>query len=343
MLQISKILDSLLGELNPRQKEVIISRFGLDRTGKPQTLAALGNHFGVTRERIRQIEASGLEFLRKKAVANPGCTEILEKGKKYLKDGGGISGKETLLNYLGSFVPGMTANHLALLLEAAGTFYFYPEDKHFKSFYYLDKPSFKALSAFINQWVSFLNDKKEEVLAGNYENFLEQFLKRKGVPKTQAVNYLSISKRIGTNPYNDTGLVEWPEIMPRTIRDRIYLVLKKIDKPLHFRTIAKTINEEKLGKRVASAPTVHNELIKDARFVLVGRGIYALAERGYEPGTAKEVIHRILKKHGPLRPREIILAVQKERFFKPNTILVNLQNKSFFERLSDGNYRVREA
>mgnify|MGYP001564862553 CR=1 FL=1 len=343
MLQISKVFDSLFEGLNPRQREVITGRFGLDKTGKPQTLAALGSHYGVTRERIRQIETLGLEFLKKKIVAHPVCAEVLEKGKKYLKDSGGVTEKKAFLDYIGSFVQGLTDNHLALLLEASGTFHFYPEDKYFKPFYYLDKPSFRVASTFINQWASFLNDEKEQVLAGHYEDSLEQFLKRKGVPKARAVNYLNISKRIGTNPYNDMGLAEWPEIAPRTIRDHIYLVLKKKDKPLHFRTIAKTINEDKLGKRLASAPTVHNELIKDDRFVLVGRGIYALAERGYEPGNAREVIHRILKKQGPLRPREIILAIQKERFFKPNTILVNLQNKSFFERLPDGNYRVREA
>jgi hypothetical protein len=120
-------------------------------------------------------------------------------------------------------------------------------------------------------------------------------------------------------------------------------VLKKKATPLHFRMIAQSINQAKFDDRTASAPTVHNELIKDNRFVLVGRGMYALAEQGYEPGTAREVIHRLLKKQGALRPRDVILAIQKERFFKPNTILVNLQNKNFFERMGDGTYRVREA
>ena len=112
---------------------------------------------------------------------------------------------------------------------------------------------------------------------------------------------------------------------------------------MHFRNIAKAINEMFKTRSQASAPTVHNELIKDDRFVLVGRGIYALREHGYEPGTAKEVIVRILKRQGALRPKDVILAVQKERFFKPNTVLVNLQNRNHFTRKKDGTYVVREV
>ncbi|MBI2048018.1 MAG: hypothetical protein HYT27_02665, partial [Parcubacteria group bacterium] len=85
-----------------------------------------------------------------------------------------------------------------------------------------------------------------------------------------------------------------------------------------------------------------NELIKDPRFVLVGRGIYGLSDYGYKPGTAREVVKRILNETGPMRAKEIITAVQKERFFKPNTVLVNLQNKHYFSRRPDGTYQVKK-
>ena len=94
---------------------------------------------------------------------------------------------------------------------------------------------------------------------------------------------------------------DWPEISPKTVRDKIYLVLKKNDEPLHFETIARRINEVKFDDgQKALGPTVHNELIKDDRFVLVGRGMYGLQERGYEPGIAREVIAKVLKEKGPL-------------------------------------------
>jgi DNA-directed RNA polymerase delta subunit len=120
-------------------------------------------------------------------------------------------------------------------------------------------------------------------------------------------------------------------------------VLKKKAEPLHFEDIAKHINKVGFDDQQALAPTVHNELIKDNRFVLVGRGIYGLKEHGYEAGTAREVIAKILKTKGPLKPTDVVTHVNQQRFFKTNTILINLQNRNFFERMNDGRYRVREA
>ena len=77
---------------------------------------------------------------------------------------------------------------------------------------------------------------------------------------------------------------------------------------------------------------MHNELIKDQRFVLVGRGIYALAEWGYAKGVVRDVIRDLLAKHGPLTKDEIMDKVLKERYVKENTILVNLQNPKFFKK-----------
>lgn len=336
-------MNSLWEGLNDRQKEVLSGRFGLDKSGAPQTLAALGARYKVTRERIRQIESSGVSMLRAKISSNSAIQDILDRAKKFLKDAGGVARTEALLAHLATFVEGMNENHLAVLTEATKAFHFYPADRHFHSFYYLDKPSLKAATSFVDQWTVFLRNKKETVLGGKYEDFLNEFLKKKDVKREVAHSFLGITKKIHRSPYGDVGLSEWTEILPRTIRDRVYLVLKKKKEPMHFRIIAKTINDIAFDKNQASAPTVHNELIKDGRFVLVGRGMYALAEFGYEPGTAKEVIAKILKRNGPLKPREVILAVQKERFFRPNTVLVNLQNKNHFRRLQNGTYETREA
>ena len=342
MVTAQKIFNSLLEGLLSRQKDVIVGRFGIDPSGEPQTLAALGDRYGVTRERIRQIEAAGLNLLKRKINAEPEYGAIFSRGKKHLVDQGGVTRGGAFLEYCQSFVPGITANHLGLLLEASKAFLSFPEDTEYHQFYAVDKNAFRKAAGFIAQWESYLRDKKDHVLKGRYADYFENFVKSKKISPAHADNFMSISKKIGSNPYGNVGLAEWPEINPRTIRDRVYLVMRKKGKPLHFKDISELINTTKLGKRAAS-PTVHNELIKDSRFVLVGRGIYGLQEHGYEPGTAREVIHRILKKTGALQPKNVILAVQKERFFKPNTILVNLQNKSFFERLSDGTYRVRTS
>ena len=323
MTSVSKIMNPLWEGLTSRQKEVITGRFGLEKFNEPQTLAALGAKYGVTRERVRQIEASALTELRTKINVDPTTQEVVNRCRKFLKESGGVAREEALLANINTTVDGVTENHLNLLLEASRAFYRHPENKSFWSFYYLDKESLKMATSFISQWTSYLRNKKAETLEGKYREQLASFLKKSGIATSQAETYLGISKKIATNPYSDTGLTEWPEIQPRTVRDRIYLALKKSGEPLHFRTIATLINKVGFSARPASAPTVHNELIKDNRFVLVGRGTYGLAEHGYEPGTAREVIHRILKTQGALRPKEVMLAVQKERFFKPNTILVS--------------------
>jgi len=89
-----------------------------------------------------------------------------------------------------------------------------------------------------------------------------------------------------------------------------------------------------------SHTTCHNELIKDKRFVLVGRGIYALAEWGYKTGVVKDVIRDLLKKNGPMKKEDIVEQVMKERYLKKNTILVNLQNNKYFKKNKNGEYTL---
>jgi len=335
-------MENLALKLSPRQKEVIIGRFGLDNQ-EELTLAAIGAKYGLTRERIRQIENAGLNVIKREISNNPDCQNILGKGKRFLQANGGVATEQILLADLNTIAEGLNRNHLNLLLEATNEFSFASEDKDFWSFYYVDKEKLATANKFINQLTKHLRAKKEVVLAGNFNKIFGEFTNQQNVKDSVAKSFLSISKKTHKNPYNDTGLSEWPEIKPQNIRDRIYLVLKKTGSPLHFEMITQKINETKFDSKKALGPTVHNELIKDDRFVLVGRGIYGLTEHGYKPGTVQEVIRRILKANGPLKAKDISLAIQKERIVKPNTILVNLQNRKHFERLQDGAYRVREA
>lgn len=337
------MFQNLWKTLSERQQEILAGRFGLDKFKTPQTLAALGDRYGITRERVRQIEANALKTLHQKLADDSSWTHVFTQAKKYLKNLGGTAKQEDLVRYVQTFAKDLTPNQVALVISASAQFHLHPETEEYRSFYYADKPSLQRMTQFVDQWVKFLNTNKDEALEGKYQELFKRYIKSKGVPQAQALNYLDISKHIHVNPYGDVGLAQWAEIKPLTIRDRIYLVLKKQGKPLHFETIAKTINQAGFDARTALAPTVHNELIKDTRFILVGRGMYGLSEHGYQAGTAREVIHRILKHKGPMKAREIIQEIQKERFLKPNTVLVNLQNKSYFQRLSDGTYTVRES
>lgn len=343
MASIIKIITTSLNGLNPRQKEVITARFGLDGKTDGETLAAIGERLDVTRERVRQIENGAITLVKANIAKNPETGAMLEKVKKFIAGRGGVSGKPDVVRYAATLASGVRENHLDFLAEASGVFNLHREDDAFNPFYYVTEKNLKTASAFVNGWVNFLKSHKEKVFPDSYQVQLASFIKTKSVEQEVAENYLSISKQIDKNPYGDMGLNEWPEIKPSTVRDKIYLVLKKKAEPLHFEDIATHINKVGFDDQKALPPTVHNELIKDSRFVLVGRGMYGLKEHGYEPGTAREVIAKVLKTKGPLKATDVVTHVNAQRFFKQNTILINLQNRNFFERMNDGRYRVREA
>jgi RNA polymerase primary sigma factor len=61
---LNEAVEEALRELSPREQEVVRLRFGLDHSGQPRTLEEVGKAFGVTRERIRQIESKTLAKLR---------------------------------------------------------------------------------------------------------------------------------------------------------------------------------------------------------------------------------------------------------------------------------------
>lgn len=160
-------------------------------------------------------------------------------------------------------------------------------------------------------------------------------------------SFLEISKQIKAGVDGRYGLRDWSEINPRGVKDKAYLIFKQEKRPLHFTEVTKLINSSELGKMLgqkALTQTVHNELIKDPRFVLVGRGLYALGEWGYQPGQVKDVISTILKESDkPLTREQILEKVLKQRVVKANTIFLNLNNKHLFLKNPDGKYQIREA
>ncbi len=151
-----------------------------------------------------------------------------------------------------------------------------------------------------------------------------------------ARRWLSMSKAIAKNPLGEWGKATSPNIRTRGVKDYAYLVMRRHGSPMHFKEVADSISRT-FNKKIHYA-TCHNELIKDPRFVLVGRGMYALSEWGYKKGIAREVIADILKREGPLSKDEVIKRVNKERYFKKNTVLVNLVNPKYFKKTKSGLY-----
>jgi hypothetical protein len=143
------------------------------------------------------------------------------------------------------------------------------------------------------------------------------------------------------NKFGHWGHSDWRDVNPKTINDKIYLVLKNHGQPLHYEDISKKINETGFDGKKVNTATVHNELILDDKYVLVGRGLYALKEWGYVKGTVADVIAEVLKKaKQPLNKKEIAEEVMKQRMVKKTTIDLALMNKQRFIRQTGNKYTL---
>ncbi len=326
-----KICADCIKDLPQRTIDVVERRFGL-QTGKKETLETIGQSYDITRERVRQIEAEGFSKINPKIKENQKLFKYFEE---VLVSFGGLKKEDELLQILAG---NKFQNHVSFLLTNGDGFNKIPEDNNFYSFWAIKKEPIKQAKNLVESTIK--RFKKEKKVFS-----LDELLKNQKMNKDVFLSYIGISKEIQKNPEEKFGLRNWLEINPRGVKDKAYLVFKREEKPLHFAEVANLI--EKLPFHFQSkthTATVHNELIKDERFVLVGRGLYALKEWGYEPGVVKDIIIKILKdSEKSLSKKEILDKVLKQRFVKENTIALNLQDRDYFERDSQGKYTIKEA
>lgn len=313
---------NLLKHLNPRSREVITRRYGL---GRPkETLESIGRSHNVTRERIRQIETDSLNKLRAR-TEDAACDFVFQNFSEYLKNNSSLKREDLLLNFCGG---SQSQNYVYFLLTLGAAFQRVAETDNFHTFWTIDENAADKTKAAIDSFVSLLHKKQCPMV----------------LPASLPVSYVEISKDVMQGPQGLYGLKQWPEINAKNIKDKAYVIFKNEDEPLHFMQVAELINSVKIfnNNRNVIYQTVHNELIKDSRFVLVGRGLYALREWGYEPGIIRDVIYREIKGSGvPLSKKEIIKRVLAQRKVQPSTILLNLQNKKYFAKTKEGLYTIK--
>lgn len=330
-----QVVKRLLSALPERARDVLISRYGVGADAKRLTLEAIGKRYGITRERVRQIENYALGSIRKSETyqkEKPAFAE-LEQAIHML---GGIVGEEDLLRFLSG--TGGNHNHAHFLLVVGEAFKKEREDEHFKHRWYIDETLAKKVHEALLTLYKNLTNKDLVTELDIIAQFLTHVEDVADHFKQDAIvrRWLNISKVLAKNALGEWGLATSSNIRAKGMRDYAFLVLRKHGSPIHFKDVAKSI--EKLFGRKAHIATTHNELIKDPRFVLVGRGLYALAEWGYMSGVVKDVIRKILEKNGPLTRQHIVEKVLKERYVKENTIVVNLQNPKYFRKDKEGRY-----
>lgn len=331
------ITKTLLAALPLRAREVLMSRYGLGKTVERMTLESIGKKYDITRERVRQIENHALQSIRK-SDAFKKSEHLLKELEEKVHALGGIVSEEELLNHLSKDAG--VQNHVHFLLVLGDMFIHHKEDEEFIRRWHVNEELAEQVHNALRKLYASLSDDDLVPESKLLETFLNELkdLNEKYRHEEILRRWLSLSKTIAKNPLGEWGSAKSPNVRAKGVRDFAYLAIKRHGSPMHFTEVARAITE--LFNRKAHVATCHNELIKDKRFVLVGRGLYALSEWGYSSGVVKDVLRQILKKEGPLTRDEIIDRIRKERYVKDNTILVNLQDSSVFTRNKDGRYTL---
>ncbi|MBI2507251.1 MAG: hypothetical protein HYW09_01410, partial [Candidatus Niyogibacteria bacterium] len=311
-------------------------RFGIGSRSKKQTLESIGGLYKITRERVRQIEAAAIGKIRNSEVFSASKELFADLEKEF--DAREKVWREDLV--LSHFAPDEARkNYVYFFLSLGSPFERLGADTEFYHRWTSASSGAGDIEKTVRSFCKNLGNEpmsRDEIVA-KFGRHAESELGKKLVAEA-VLAWLGISKDISSNHFGEWGLAASPLVRPSGMRDFAYLVLKKHGSPLHFREVASSI--EGLAGKKAHVQTVHNELIKDDRFVLVGRGLYALAGWGYQAGTVKDIVKTILSKNGPLSKEELIRLVKQERHVKDNTITINLQNKDHFKKLSDGRFHL---
>lgn len=324
--------------LKERNKDIVAQRFGLIENSERKTLESIGDRHYITRERIRQIVNFAFGVIKESAFFESSKPVFLEI-KDNIEKRGKILAERDILNFL-SDGDSRAINHIYFLLTLGDEFTKIKEDEEFHHRWTTNLDTAKDAHEILRSLHKDINKEdlmqKKDIVAV-LKKHSARILKESVSDETAEV-WLNLSKIIGVNAIGEWGIAASPNINPGGVRDLAFLVLRKEGSPMHFLEVAAKIPV--YFRRPANAATVHNELIKDKRFVLVGRGLYALSEWGYKYGTVRDIIKHIIKSDGPSIKEEIIKKVLKERYVKENTILVNLQNSDYFRRNKEGKYLI---
>lgn len=335
-----KLIDVLLFSESPRTQEIVKKRYGLSQK-KMHTLEKIGQDHGITRERVRQIISDAISRLAKKR--NEGSfMEFEEKISLVIKENDGIIKEDVLMDVVGCADP-LDRNAISFLGMLSDRVVIIDKKEEWVSKSWANSADVlnkvKKIRAVV---VDVLAEKKNGKNNLWQENeIVAEIKKRIGeveveVTHKEISSHLDVLSEVAKSKFGKWGMAHWDEISPKGTRERIHLVLKESKKPLHFKEIAKLIDQYGLSNKKAHPQTVHNELIKDDKFVLIGRGIYALQEWGYKRGTIREVLKDILKNSKKsLTKEEIFSEVLKLRKVKKATVMINLNNPNFFKKIGN--------
>jgi len=373
ILDSQVILENFFNVLRDKERDVLASRFGLEKN-KRVTLEAIGKQYGLTRERIRQIENSAISKIKKHEEFENYIGSLKNIVNSLLEEHGGIMEQKYLIDNL-SYLSLIAKNDQRVDLDVLRNHYDFvlikllsdefdhvKENSHYDNLWKIKFAEIEHIQEILEYLLAKFEGlkkvlKTEEIIdlvkkSEVYDKYQDKLLVSNNFDISNVIknqrfkeNYdlinehkalysiLRSSKNLEQNKFGYWGIKNWSEISPKTINHKIYLIMKHSGKPLHFKEIADTINDISFDHKKANPATVHNELILDDKYILIGRGIYALKEWGYQDGTVVDVVAQILLESGKsLTKDEIIERVLDKRVVKPATVNLALMNREKFRR-----------
>ena len=282
-----QVTKKITSNLHDRANDVIMNRFGLNADAERKTLEEIGKKYNITRERVRQIEEAALSLIKKSDVYKQEQA-VFDELKQLISSLGSIVAEHELLPHISK--DKATQNHIHFYLVLGDAFKRHREDNNFHTRWSVDDEMAEKVHESLRKLYTSL---KDEDLVQETEMIKKFFDNMKDVAEQYrneeiAKRWLSMSKTISKNPLGEWGKSSSPNIRTRGVKDYAFLVMRRHGSPMHFREVADSIS--KTFNRKTHYATCHNELIKDPRFVLVGRGMYALAEWGYKAGIARFIV-----------------------------------------------------
>ena len=334
-LNVEQVVKDILATIDrEREREIIARRYGL--YDRKETLEQIGELLGITRERVRQLEKAVMTKLKSVAEKElPHIADIEKTLSAHIKQMGNVARISDITDKVVKNASKIDRSRVAFLSQLAPNLTHVGENDHFHNAVSLKEVhSEKSVRDSVGHVIEAIKKIGKPVK-------IEEVAGAMGHPDAKAVAALaSVSKNLATLN-GRWGLMKWPTVNPKNIRDKIYVILHENGKQMHFGEIAEAIRESDFKRKDVTTQAIHNELIKDKRFILVGRGIYALKEWGFKQGTVADVITEVLKDADePLHRDEIVKRVLKKRFVKETTILLNLQGKPQFKRTAKATYTL---
>jgi len=334
------------------EKYVLVAKYWLI-TGEERSLQSIGDEFGMTRERIRQILAKSLNKVRRLVLLKPEINDVFQEAQEIIAQSHGIISEENLINTLRETTAAeLTYSELKLLLSSDFNIYYMSRNKYFKKSFYIDPVFEDLLNEIVLFTKNYFDNKQSSEEVNIFVSKLKKTFSDRFVRNTSLRSYLSDPSfyentlRVSRDMYffdGKLGLGSFEDVNPKTIKLKLKHVLRKVLKPMHYEKLTKQV-EKVFEIENVKISTVHNELVKNNEiFVNTGMGMYGLKEWGIQWGNTIDIIQRIFKKtKRPMKIKEIVKEVLKEKMVREVTILMVLQkNKDIFQRVGKWIYEIK--